>query len=161
MAQANAQKQTATRSKPLDRIRKITVKTVCGKVDFEEVMEKKQMDLMAVYGVARAMNPGASELGPYVSFLGDFRAVNVKTGEEFASAKIILPKILEEQLAGAGPGGEKEKEIKFAFHLGVKYDPSAATKYVYTYRPLQETTDASVMDELRGVVVKALPAPKK
>ena len=158
MAQANQQQ---ARTKPLDRIRKITVKTVCGKVDFEKVMEKKQLDLMAVYGVARGMNPGASELGPYVAFIGDFRAVNLATGEEFASAKIIMPKIIEEQIAGAGPGGAGDKEIKFAFHLGVKYDASAATKYVYTFRPLLETADASVMDELKGAVTKALPAPKK
>lgn len=160
MAQANQQRAAAAR-KEIDRIRKITVKTVCGKVNFEEVMERKQIDLMAVYGVARGMSPGASEHGPYVAFIGDFRAVNLKNGEEFASAKIIMPKIIEEQIAGAGPGGSGDKEIKFAFQLGVKYDAEAATKYVYTFRPLLETADASVMDELRGAVTKALPAPKK
>lgn len=154
MAQAKPQ------GKALDRIRKITVKTVYGKIDFEKLMEKKQLPVMTIYGVARNMQPGASELGPFVAFLGDFRAVNMDTGEEFASAKCILPKILEEQIAGAAPG-VNDKEIKFAFELGTKYDASAATKYVYTYRPLLESQDASVMDELRGVALKALPAPNK
>lgn len=144
---------------PQNRIRKITVKTVTGGVDFEEVMKVKKLDLMSVFGVARNMRPGASDLGQYVAFLGDFRAINVKTGEEFASAKMILPKIAEEVLAGVIPaeGGE----VKFAMVLGATYDPKAATKYVFTFRPLIESADQNVIEELRGLTIKALPKPGK
>ena len=52
----------------MEILRKITLKGVCGKFDFEKLLEspEKKQILMKVYGVARKAKPDSSELGPFV-----------------------------------------------------------------------------------------------
>lgn len=147
--------------KPTERIRKITIKTVCGGVDFDKLVaaKEKRLDLMTLFGVARLARPGSSDYGMYTAFLGEFVAVNMETGEEFGSSKLLVPKILEEQLAGL-VGQEGGREVKFAVVIGVRYEPKSQVKYEFTLRPLVETADASVIAELREVAMKALPLKK-
>lgn len=170
MADDNKPKAPKDKAEPL---RKITVKTVCGGKDadvkaamLEKVMKDKTKvhSIMRVWGVATRLKPGASDLGPYVKFNGQFRALNIETGEVFRSAAMLLPKFLEEELAGAMGAGESAKASEFALEIGVKYDKTAATSYVYTADSLVQMAESDQMKQLEQRIrddnPKALPAPK-
>src|SRR5712692_5487556 len=112
-------------------LRKITVKTVCGgdNEDFKgELLEKLMKDrtkpivLMRVWGTARRLKPGESDNGPFVKFLGAFRALNVETGELFRAPVVLLPKFLEDELAGAMGSGDNVQPVEFALEVFAKYD---------------------------------------
>lgn len=144
-------------------IRKITVKTVCGTPDVEVILkhEGKRMDLMDVYGVAKGMRAGSSDMGPFVSFIGEFRAKNITTGELFVAAKCNLPKILEEQIAGAGMMGDSFNPVEFAFRIAVQYDKTVAVKYTYDVTSLVPMEENDIIRALENKMdaMLALPAP--
>lgn len=87
-----AEKKSAT----VEMVRKITIKTVMTEaVDIIDLNKKKSIDLCQIYGAVTAFKPGASDLGSYVRFIGEFKAVNLKTGEIFGAPACILPRFLE------------------------------------------------------------------
>ncbi len=154
-------------------LRRITVKTVCetpgGDIKgdmLEKVMKDKTKThpVMRVWGVATRLKPGASDLGPFVRFLGGFRALNIETGELFRAPVVLLPKFLEDQLAGAMGSGENVKPAEFAIEIGVRYDKTSATSYVYTGEEMVATSESDQMLQLEARIradnPKALPAPK-
>lgn len=155
-----AEKRTA------ESIRKITIKAVVGEVPDVEALLKapeKRKDLCTIYGVVRRSKPDSSDYGDFVRFYGQFKGVNLGTGEVFMAPQAILPGIVQDQLYGAMAGGEGAGEVQFAVKIGVKYDKTAATKYLYTAEslmPIQES-DALTMLENSLKEQKALPAPKK
>lgn len=148
----------------VERLRKITLGTISAKPDIEELLKKdgKRMDCADIFGVATKAKPGSSDFGPFVAFLGSFRAVNLQTKEIFESSKIILPKFIEEELYGA-MGEDGTGNIEFAFRISAKYDKDAATKYVYDMKslvPVKENAQlAGLLDRVKDVA-KALSAPK-
>lgn len=150
--------------KEVNTPRKITLKTIGVTPDFEELMkaEGKKMKLAHIFGVATKAKPGQSDLGPYVKFLGQFRAVNLATKDEYESSAIILPRFLEEQLFGMLPEGGGN--VEFAFELSARFDKDAATKYVYDARNLLPVKENAQLMDLAGRVkdaVKSLPKPKE
>ena len=146
--------------------RKLTIKTIMGNnPDVEELLKKegKRDNLCIIFGVATRAKPGQSDLGPYVKFLGQFRAQNLKDRRQFESSVCILPRFLEEQLFGA-MGAEGALNVEFAFQISVKYDKEAATKYVYEARnlvPAKESDALAALTARVGEASKALSAPKK
>lgn len=154
-------------AKETDFVRKITVKGVIGgAIDLEKLIaaEGKRLDLLTLYGVARKFKPDTAPNGnPFVRFFGQFKAVNLKTGEMTESGQCIVPGTVQDALYGAMGTGEEVKEVQFAVRIGVKYDASTVTKYVYTVNnlmPIQENDPVLLLEsQLRET--KALPAPKK
>jgi len=144
-------------------LRKITVKNVMGEaldVDALDLEKKKQVLLMRVYGCVTAIKPGASDLGPYVRFIGEFKGVNLQTGELFVAPACIMPRFLEEQIAGACT--PESMPVMFGFDIGVKWDKTTPTKYQYTAVPVIEPKTSNAMLALEEQISKlALPAPVK
>lgn len=155
--------------------RKITAKVMLGEHGaegglgeklFARLMKEKAVPLYNLYGVVKAGRPKTNDYGESVRFIGQFEAESLlDKGRVVRSASCYVPKYLEEELYGLlsahGANGEAGT-VKFAFEIGIKLDMSAATKYVYTARPLMKAQGAS--DEialLRAEIAgKALPAPK-
>jgi hypothetical protein len=150
-----------------DFVRKLTVKGVMGaNPDLEKLLkaEGKRMDLLTIFGVARKFKPDTAPNGSnFVRFFGQFRAVNLDTGEVFDSGQCIVPGTVQDALYGAMGSGEEVKEVQFAVRIGVKYDATAVTKYVYTVNNLMPTQENDPMTLLENSLkeLKALPAPKK
>lgn len=147
-------------------VRKLTIKGIIGgKVDIEKVLKKegKKMDLCSIYGIARRFKADQSDLGSFVRFYGRFRAVNLETGEVTEAPQIIVPGIVQDQLYAAMGNEAEVKEVQFAVRVGVKYDPEAATKYVYYAQTLEEPSESDPLEMLGAKLrdQKALPAPKK
>jgi hypothetical protein len=147
-----------------ERLRKITLGTISAQPDIEKLlkMDGKRMDCADIFGVATKAKPGSSDFGPFVAFLGSFRAVNLQTKEIFESSKIIFPQFIEEELFGAfGEGGVGN--VEFAFRISAKYDKDAATKYVYEMKsllPVKENAQLSGLLDRVKEAAKALPAPR-
>ena len=154
--------------KKVETVRKLTVRSIVGaKVDLEVLLKKdgKRMDLCAIYGLARKHKPDQSDYGSFIRFYGRFRGVNLETGEVTEAGQLIAPGMLQDQLYGA-MGGDTlgdVTEVQFAVKIGVKYDKSAATQYVYTMESLQPIAENDPLALLENGLRdrKALPAPKK
>jgi hypothetical protein len=144
--------------------RKITLKGIGAQADIEKLMsaDGRRMKLAHVYGVATRAKPGQTDTGPYVKFLGQFRAVNLATKEVFESSAIILPRFIEEGLFAALPDGGGN--VEFAVEISAKFDKDAATKYVYESKSLLPTQENAQLAQLETRVkeaAKALVAPKQ
>lgn len=151
--------------KDVETLRKITLGTLEVQPDIEELLKKpgKRMDLCDLYGVATKAKPGSSDYGPFVAFLGTFRAKRLADGAEFEARKIIFPSFIEEELYGAF-GEDNSGNVEFAMRISAKYDADAATKYVYEMKPIIKPAEnaqlANLMDRAKEAL-KALPAPTK
>ncbi len=148
----------------IETLRKITLGTCEVQPDSETVaaLEKKgPMPLLDVYGVATKYKAGESNFGPFVAFLGSFRAVRHGDKAVFQSGKLILPKMLEEQLYAIMGGGDDVNNVQFAFRIGAKFDKKAATKYTYTAESLTPPAENDPVTMLeKQLSGKLLAAPK-
>ncbi len=157
-------------TKVAEQLRKITVAT-CGATPSMELLaklEKKgqgaRAELMDVFGIVTKYKPGSGDKGEYVRFIGQFKARNLETGDEFTAPAAIFPKMIEESLWGVlKPDGEGTNDVHMAFRIGVKFDKEAAVKYVYVATPLlkpSESDPLALLEKQVGDAIKALPAPK-
>jgi len=160
-------------------LNKITMKSIDAQPKARSVTAPRL--LAHIYGTARTFREGSSAFGIFRSFIGDFEAVTLETGEITRSNRILLPpvaeKLLTEQMLslGARPGKERtatsaEEEgqegsspVDFAFAIGVKpqFGPDGKTivergsGYEYTLEPLMETKVSDTLAHLRETVKKA------
>jgi hypothetical protein len=129
-------------------------------------LEKKgqgaRADILDVIGIATKYKPGSSDKGEYIRFIGQFKAKNLESGDEFISGAAIFPKMIEESLWGV-MGGADVQNVQLAYRIGVKFEKDAATKYVYVATPLLKPSENDPLKLLEATVndaVRALPAPK-
>lgn len=141
-------------------LRKISVKTVCGKQTLEMIVEKKAYPLMQVYGHAQRVKEGTTDFGSYQKLLGQFEAVNLATGQVFQSPQCIMPEPANGMVAGQLLGDNPAEQVSFALEIGIKRDESSSVGYTYTTKQLVKAQDADPLADLRGKV-KALEAPKE
>lgn len=149
-------------------LKKITVKTCGVKPDLEKLIAHKNANgdkavfpLLTVYGVASDYKAGAGKdgMGDYVKFLGQFKAINVQTGQVFVSGACILPGAAPDLIYGALRGlGDNGGAVEFGFNIGASYDPEAVTKYVYHVDQIMSPDQADPLAALE-MKLKALPAP--
>lgn len=134
-------------------IRKITLKAVAGKVDFDKLIATpdKYMKLAKIYGIASKAAPDESEYGAFIRFKGRFRGVNFETGETYEAGAMILPATAQDMLAGVLEG--TEGSVEFAFEIAVKYDATSAVKYVYEIKPLFEVSKDDPLERLGASIL--------
>ena len=161
----------ATKATEIEYARKITNKVMLGEWAGEaglgeelmrRLLKDKAFPLYRVIGIAKATRPKTTDYGESIKFIGQFEAESMlDKGRRVQASSLYLPGFLEEELYGLlGTGGNNEG-ITFAFEIGVKYDGKAATKYVYTARPLVPASGGDALALLRDQVAgKALAAPK-
>lgn len=147
-----------------ETVRKITLGVLGVQPDIEELMKAdgKRLDLCDLYGVATKAKPGSSDYGPFVAFLGDFRAIRLADKAAFASRKIIFPAFIEEELYAAFTDGVNGN-VEFAMRISAKFDKDAATKYVYEMKPIIKPAESAQLTALESRMkeqAKLLPAPK-
>lgn len=149
---------------PNEILRKITIKN-CGfpKTEVRQLVtaENPVANLIKIMGITSSANPGQTDNGEYLRLFGQFRAVNMQTGEEFDSSQCILPSFISDSIADAL---SRSSEVEFALMIGAKYEPTSVTEYVFTVTPLIEPKVSDKMAALLAVsdayVPPALPAPK-
>lgn len=131
-------------------VRKLTIKSCgFGTTEIKTALgDNKSLPLLKIAGVTTSAQPGQTDKGEYVKLLGQFRAVNLVTGETFDSAQCILPNFITEPLAAAVAASS---EVEFGIEIGVKANATSVTGYEYTVKPLIE---AKVSDKM-GALLEA------
>jgi len=130
-------------------LRKITLKTVgFDKAGITDALgDQKSVELCRVVGVTTNAAPGQTDLGEFLKLHGQFRAINVHTGEVFESTVAILPNFIAQSLAAALEGSS---EVEFGLSIGAKTAKSV-TGYEFTVRPLVEAKPSDKMAALIAV----------
>ena len=142
-------------------IRKISAKSVCGRIE----APKKAVKLFTVFGIATKVKTGQSDYGPWTALVGQFEAVNAETGEIFQAPQCFLPdpmnSMIAEQLEECDEDGNRvTQSVQFSVDVGIK--PSdVPVGYEYTTKTVVESDNADPLAALRDASAKALPAPKK
>ena len=123
---------------PAQILRKITIKN-CGftKTDVRQLVnaDNPVANLIKILGITSSARPGQTDTGDYLRLIGQFRAVNMQTGEEFDSSQCILPSFISDYIADAL---SRSSEVEFAVMVGAQYEPTSVTEYMYTVTPLVE-----------------------
>jgi hypothetical protein len=149
--------------------RKITISTVTGgpKKWFDALIAipagengvRPDMELMKVYGIANGGTAGATDLGEFYKIMGNFRAVNLRTGEVTEAPQVILPTFLGQAMAAALAAPDRAGPIQFAFQIAARFDAAAAQKFVYVIRDLLPPAVNDPLAALEQKMGLALPAP--
>jgi hypothetical protein len=140
----------------MELLRKLTIKTAGFDVTAVKaaLADNKTADLLKVVGITTEARPGQTEKGEFIKFGGQFRAVNLQTGELFEASTAIFPNFIADSLAAAL---SQSQEVEFGILVGAEANATSVTGYEYTVRPLVE---AKVSDKLGALIAAAgLDAP--
>lgn len=132
-------------------VSKISTATVFGKINVKDLINaNKAIKIMRVYGIAKKIITGTTHFGDWLGFIGSFEAINLQTGESFASGKCFLPVNISNMLSGAF---QKDVEtIRFGYEISVKYNEDNACKYEFIVKSLIAPTEDNPIALLRGEV---------
>ncbi len=144
-------------------IRKISSKSICGKIEKPE----KATRLFTVYGHAMKTKTGSTDYGTWTALIGRFEAVNLVTGEVFESPQCFLPEPLNTMIQVSLEECDKEgnrinNSVGFSVEVGVK--PSdVPCGYEFTTK---ENVKADTADPLAGLREETqetlkIPVPEK
>jgi len=107
---------------------------------------KRSVELIKIAGVTTKAQPGQTDKGEYLKLIGEFRAVNLISGEVFESGVCLLPNFISDRIAGALNVSE---QVEFALAIGAKANPGSVTGYEFTCTPLVE---AQPSDRMAGLL---------
>lgn len=141
-------------------IKKISVKSVMG--DLKKMVKEDQIKdgeaIMRVAGICKKFESGESDYGPWVRFIGSFRAYNLLTGELCASPKLFLPDTASDLLQ-VEVSRENSSDIEFGFDIVCHLDPDTPVGYTFSIITLNEPTqDDPLVRLLEKIGTPALPA---
>lgn len=157
-------------------LNKIAFKSVCGAPEMvavtikddsgveKTVLRGVERPYMRIVGICRSHSVKSSQYGDSVQFEGDFRAIDIKSGEIFNAGKLFLPQIAESYLFNAllaAQGSEGFTGLELGFDVGIK-PASTPMGYEYTVAPLiqPEATVDRLSDLLNTMpALPALPQP--
>lgn len=154
-------------------VKKISFKSVVGKPDMQiveipntdnpdkmdKVARAVRKEYMRVYGSVSKTAIVTSDYGESTKFIGDFRAINLETGEQFSGGELFLPTTAEIFLSNFIKGlGDEFTSVAFAFDVGVK-PANTAVGYEYTVKPLIEQDEEK--DPLAAMFKSLPPLPGK
>lgn len=146
------------------QIKKLSVATVCGKIDAKAVLNSAApIALMTIYGMAVGTKDGTSSFGDWTALQGQFKAVNADTGEVFESAQCFLPEVALIPLRVALAAGDS-RSVRFAIKLYVRAATNTkpgGSVYEYTFENvLAPTEDDPLLALEREMQAQGLlPAP--
>lgn len=137
----------------MENISKISVKTVCGKVEAPE----EPKDLMVVTGVARSFKTVTTTYGDSIGLKGDFIGVNVETGEMKRSNTCYLPEIALSPILSTLEQ-EDVNQVEIAVKIGIEPSDNPV-KYAYYAEFLREPENDPIRALADDVMqaMKALP----
>ena len=144
-------------------INKLSVKAIIGGKGniLETVMKDKEAEhvVARILGIATGIKTGEGDNGPWTGLTGTFKGVNVTTGEEFQSGVLFMPNVAQDMVTGALMADTKA--VEFGFEITAKYDETSATSYVYSARPLFESSESDPLKMLEARMTEPLKIENK
>jgi hypothetical protein len=126
-------------SRPI-RLKKLSVKTVCGKPT-KWVGDESERHLMTVGGIVQGSKSGESAYGKWVAMVGSFKAFNVMNGKVYTGSRLFLP---EEFTGEVLAKLTHSATVSFVAEVWIIRDNSSRTGYVYDIRQSGENADDPV-----------------
>lgn len=125
--------------------------------------EHKRAPLARIMGICKKVEIGEGDNGEFKKFSGDFRAVNLLTGEESISTVCFLASPVDEllynQIQSLIDEGEKNPEARFGFDIYIEESEKSTTGYTYVVETLMQAEPTDPMKELmKEFESKPLPA---
>jgi len=154
MATKKTDSKPSTGKKPPGFLKKITVKEVCGVPLLKDIPEGEILPLLKIAGYAQGVREGESNYGPWKAIMGEFAAVNLKSGEIFHSPVAIVPSAYGELLVQqtyAALHNDATSRVKFAVEIGVQVSKRDPNKYEYCVTPIQEPDTVNPAVALLGL----------
>lgn len=134
--------------------------------DFKKQPHDTRIAMMHVFGRVESTETGTSQFGPWIAFVGSFKAVKLDDGEVFRAGKCLLPGVASDAISDA-VNGANGGIVEFALEVGIRRVVKMAANgeetgagYEYTMAPLIEIDEAAdPLAALEARVQKTLPAP--
>jgi hypothetical protein len=130
-----------------------------------DIVAGQQIALMRVVGIASGVKSGNSTYGEWTAYKGEFRAVNLQTGEISTGSELFVPDVVQSLITPVVKKAEDSgTTVELAFDIGAVSNLSQMG-YEYTAKPLMEISAdaspaASLLERLNAANPVALPAPK-
>lgn len=136
----------------MEILNKITVKSVCGNIsETAKAMQfDEQRDLCMVIGVVKSSEVVKSQYGESHRLIGEFKAVNLATQEQFFSGSCFLPAIAESLVIGQ-MDNTIENALQIAFKIGIKKAENKVG-YEYTVKPLIKPAENNPLSSLESKI---------
>jgi len=142
-------------------LKKLSVKNVCG--DIKAPAPGVEQKMMIIMGFTKSSTIKPTTFGDSVGFNGDFKAIDMNTGEEFRAGVCYLPDVAESLLDNAMKANAGVVEFAFEIAIiGVKGRTEGEVgKYEYRCKPLMKASENDPMVELEARLQQGLlSAPK-
>lgn len=146
-------------------IKKISIAKVIGNlkkmVAADEITEPTPV--MRVFGVATGVKEGNSDNGPWVAVTGQFKAINLLSGEESASGVCFMPDVAIDSVVGQ-LRQDGINAVEFGYDIICRPSEDSAVGYEYDAEPLIKPNEDDAVTRLEAAIAKnapALEAPKK
>lgn len=120
--------------------------------------DPKPVPVLRVWGIVSNRQPGTSQFGNYMKFMGEIAAINLLTGEEARSQALILPQVAETVVNSLFDKAAKDNaSAQIALEVTVEFNNSqkGGTRFRYGVRPLIEFKGEDALASM----AKQLPAP--
>jgi hypothetical protein len=140
----------------MELIKKLSTKTIIGKITRDMIPAKGMLPLYRVVGIAMGTKTGETNYGMFVGFRGNFKATRIEDGAVFHSPVCFLPQMASDLLLPVVENDQSGMGVQFGFDIGIRA-AETATGYEYAVNPLVENTNS--LDALEGSLPK-LPSPK-
>lgn len=147
----------------MQTVKKVSIKSVVGSVkkiarewmSGKNQLKIKEKELMMVFGVVGKIQNGENDIGEWVCFCGQIKAVNLLDKKEYISKKAYLP---EPALAMVKSGIEKFGVVEFAFKISIKESTKNKTGYSYI---IDSVINPRKHDPINGLEKKITDAVKQ
>jgi len=145
--------------------RKLSTKTVFGTVKeirtAAEGGKGKPVPIIRAVGIATKTRHGESDNGLWTAFMGNFKFINLVTGEDFAGGRCFLPEPLQSMVEAQL---EDSNNVQFAFDITV-VESESVTGYEYGAETVVKPSDNDPLELLLARTSEDKPleiaAPKK
>ena len=151
--------------KPASYVKKITMAS-CGITPrlCEDILDKngkKKTIAVRVYGRTFDMKADATDMGPFIKFIGEFEAVNLIDKSKYRSKTLIIPQVAEQFMADAVSAAKADDPNAVAqFGLDITIEENRSTKggckFKYGVQPLVDAPKRDALSQI-GESLGALP----
>lgn len=139
--------KTEAKPEPKNYSKKISTATIGLQTrELEEIAQKakgKAVAVARVYGIARGMAQGETDIGPYWKFDGEFEAVNLVSRTTHRARALVLPQVAEsfvQESLSSAKIENPEATVTIGMDITVSEHKSSkgGTKFKYGVSPLTE-----------------------
>lgn len=139
-------------------LKKISTKTAVSVMDFKQFTVDTAV--LRIMGICRKAIPGEHpQYGRFLKFVGEFQAIDLRTGNISVSSVAFLPAPVDGMLEAALQGAE-DSPVEFGFDITVHPRPDLQVGYEYVVSEVIESAPSDPMAALAArMSQKALPKP--